>query len=160
MYFTSLLAHLHAHYTLTTLCTTPPCAPLHPVHHSTLCTTPPTQTTNPHTYFLVGLLHNVSGLPLVLLFESLRESISLRQITLALLLCPAETMSAYEQSSYSNGNLSKLSSLVFTIKYHQLLSYLFLYLMSKVTAPQDAHGRLVLQVYRCALAEGEKSLQW
>ena len=138
MYFTSLLAHLHAHFTLTTL-----------------CTTPPIQTTNPHTYFLVGLLHDVSCLSLVLLFESLRESISLCQVTFALLLCPAGTMPAYEQSSYSNGNISKLSSLVFTIKYHQLLSYLFLYLMSKVTAPH-AHGRLVLQVYRCALAEGEK----
>ena len=52
--------------------------------------------TNPHTYFLVGLFHNVSCLSLVLLFESLRESIPLRQVTLALLLCPAETMSAYE----------------------------------------------------------------
>ena len=107
-------------------CISPPCSltfmhtshSTHPLHSPT----PPTHSTHPdhpHTYLLVGLFHNVSCLPLVLLFESLRESISLRQVTLALLLCPAGTMPAYEQSSYSNGNLSKLSLPVFTISWFQ-----------------------------------------
>ena len=87
---------------------TPLTHPLHPLHsptHSTHSTHPlhspthsprPLHPPTPLTHLLVGLLHNVSCLPLVLLFESLRESIPLRQVTLALLLCPAETMSAHE----------------------------------------------------------------
>ena len=54
----------------------------HPVHYST-------HPDHSHTYLLVGLFHNVSCPLLVLLFESLRESISLLQVTLALLLRPA-----------------------------------------------------------------------
>lgn len=104
---TSLLAHLHAHFTLTTLCTTPPTHSTHTLHQHT----PPT-----HTYLLVGLFHNVSCLSLVLLFESLRESISLRQITLALLLCPAETMPAM------NSPMVIFSSLVFTISWFLYLN--------------------------------------
>ena len=154
VYPTSLLAHLHAHFTLTILCTTHPPRPLHPppctlhtnhpVHHSTHPPThpprspcaPPTHPDHQHTYLLVGLFHNVSCLPLILLFESLRESIPLCQITLALLLCPAGTMPAHEQSSYSNGSLSQLSSLVIMISWFQpefishqnIINCLFLYL--------------------------------
>ena len=52
------------------------------VHHFT-------HPVHPQTYFLVRLFHNVSCALLVLLFESLGESIPLFQVTLALLLRPA-----------------------------------------------------------------------
>ena len=70
------LMYLHPHPFPATLHTN------HTVHRST-------HPVHPQTYLLVGLFHNVSCPLLVLLFESLRESISLLQVTLALLLRPA-----------------------------------------------------------------------